>query len=112
MTDEEFLAEVQRRCPKQVHIGKVSGQVRLYGPAWDYLREVVWQRERGLCQVNRKPVTLTKGQWHSMHAAHIHSKGAGGSDLPSNIRCLSLAAHGREHAGDRSAYPPERRFAG
>jgi|GEM_PF-5640969 len=104
MTDEEFLSEVQRRWPNQVRLGKVSGQVRCYGPAWDYLREVVWKRERGLCQVTRRPVVLEKGYWHTMHAAHIRSKGAGGSDLPSNIRCLHLAAHAREHAGDRSAY--------
>ena len=99
MTDEEFLAEMKREFPRFVRVGKVTGQVRLSGPAWDRVREFVWRRERGICQDTGRPTVLEKGLWRSVHCAHIRSKGSGGSDLPSNLRCLSLEAHAREHAG-------------
>jgi len=100
MTDQEFLLIVCENFPKHVRKGKVTGQVRCFGPAWDYLREVVWQREKGICQETATRVILEKGRWNTMHAAHIKSKGSGGSDLPSNIRCLCLEAHAKEHSGE------------
>lgn len=101
--DQQFLDTVKTRYERFVRVGKVTGQVRLSGPAWDALRAFVWHRERGICQDTGKPVILEKGSWNSMHAAHIRSKGSGGSDLPSNIRCLHLEAHAAEHAGKRIA---------
>lgn len=99
MTDSEFLAAMQSRYPRYVKVGKVTGQVRMYGPAWDAVRESVWTREEGVCQDCGKSTILQKGDWRTMHAAHIHGKGSGGSDTPQNIRCLCLECHAREHAG-------------
>lgn len=99
MSDSAFLELVLARWPKYVRIGKVTGQVRCYGPAWDFVREVVHEREKGICQDTGRPTILAKGYWDTMHAAHIKSKGSGGSDLPSNLRCLYLEAHAREHNG-------------
>lgn len=99
MTDSEFLSAMQAKYPRHVRVGKVTGQVRMYGPAWDALRVFVHAREHGICQDTGRAVILAKGYWNTMHAAHIKSKGSGGSDLPSNIRCLSLEAHAKEHAG-------------
>lgn len=103
MTDAKFLEVVQSRFPRFVRIGKHTGQVRLSGAAWDALRAFVWQREQGKCKNCSKNVTLTKGLWWTMHAAHIKSKGSGGSDVPSNVRALCLECHGAEHAGERVA---------
>lgn len=103
VTDAKFLEVIQSRFPRFVRIGKVTGQVRLSGPAWDALRAFVWQREAGKCQDCPRKVILAKGEWQTMHAAHIKSKGSGGSDLPSNIRCLCLECHAREHSGEKVA---------
>jgi hypothetical protein len=99
MTDNEFLELVKISYPRHVRIGKVTGQVRLTGPAWDEVRAYVYQRENGICQESGRRVKLEKGYWDTMHCAHIRSKGSGGSDLPSNLRCLSLEPHAQEHAG-------------
>lgn len=99
MTDAEFLASMQAKYPRYVTVGKCTGQVRMYGPAWDAVREQVWTREHGICQDCGKSVILQKGHWQTMHAAHIHGKGAGGDDLPGNIRCLCLECHSVEHSG-------------
>lgn len=99
MTDAEFLSAVHGLYPKHVKVGKVTGQVRLYGPAWDHLRAFVWNRDGRRCVATGKPVILEKGHWNTMHLAHYKSKGSGGSDLPSNVRCLCLEAHSAEHHG-------------
>ncbi len=99
MTDAEFLAEVQKRFPKYVRIGKITGQVRLHGPAWDYLREYDWNRDGRQCVQCSSPVRITKGDWQSVQCAHRKSKGSGGSDLPENTRSLCLRCHASEHSG-------------
>ena len=98
-TDAEFLEMAKNLFPRHVRIGKVTGQVRCYGPAWDLVRRFVFEREHGTCQDTGLAVILAKGYWDTMQCAHIRSKGSGGSDLPSNLRCLHLEAHTREHNG-------------
>lgn len=100
MTDAEFLALVQAKYLKHVRIGRVTVQVRMYGPAWDMLREHVWNRDGRKCKNCLTPVDLAKGLWSTMHCAHIRSKGSGGSDLPSNVRSLCLQCHAEEHNGE------------
>ena len=99
MTDKEFLAIVQEKHPRDVRIGKVTGQVRLYGKAWDALREHIWNREGRKCKNCLTPVDLKKGLWSTMQAAHYKSKGSGADDLPSNTRSLCMQCHASEHAG-------------
>lgn len=103
MTDEAFLAEVQRLFPRHVEVGKVTGQVRLRGPAWNYLREHDWNRDGRKCANCSNPVEIKKGSWASVQCAHRRSKGANGSDLPSNTRSLCIYCHTAEHAGKEVA---------
>lgn len=84
-------------------IGKVTGQARLKGPAWDFLREVVFYRDLGRCVDCGKKVILEKFEWNSMHCAHIKSKGSGRSDLPSNCVCKCLESHMKEHQEGRKS---------
>jgi 5-methylcytosine-specific restriction endonuclease McrA len=99
MTDAEFLAHVQSKYPKDVFIGKVTGQVRMYRRAWDHLREFIWNRDEGQCVNCGRIVVLDKMLCQSVHAAHIQSKGAGYNDLPSNVRSLCMQCHHDEHSG-------------
>ena len=99
MTDAEFLALMQQKFPRYVKIGKVTGQVRLYGPAWDAVREHIWQRDGRKCLNCRAQVLLEKGDWWSVHCSHRKSKGSGGNDLPSNLRSLCGRCHAAEHSG-------------
>ncbi len=99
MTDEEFVAHACLSFPRLVTIGKVTGQVRMYGPAWDMLREWVWNRDGRKCVNCLCPVTLEKGGFQGVHCAHRKSKGSGGSDVPSNLRSLCIRCHAAEHSG-------------
>ncbi len=99
MTDSEFLHLVQSKFPRNVRIGRVTGQVRMYGPAWDMLREHVWNRDGRKCKNCLTPVDLTKGLWSSVECAHYGSKGAGHDDLPGNLRSLCRQCHSDEHHG-------------
>lgn len=94
-----FLEDMQKRYPRHVRIGKVTGQVRLSGPAYEELREYIWSRDHGKCIECGCLVVLEKGYWITMHPAHIKSKGSGGDDLPYNMRSLCLRCHAAEHAG-------------
>ena len=99
MTDAEFLAIVQAKYPRDVRIGKVTRQVRLYRKAWDALREYVWNRDGRKCKNCLTPVDREKGLWTSVHPAHYKSKGSGGDDRPENVRSLCIQCHSSEHAG-------------
>jgi 5-methylcytosine-specific restriction endonuclease McrA len=99
MTDADFLALMQQKHPRYVWIGRVTHQVRLKGPAWDALRESAWLRDGMKCRECGRAVILEKGDWISVHCAHIKSKGSGGSDLPCNVRSLCLSCHDKEHRG-------------
>lgn len=103
MTDEDcaFLALMQEKYPKHVEIGKHTGQVRLYEKAWDAVRVYVWTREGGICQGCGDSTLIKKGDWRSMHTAHMKSKGSGGDDLPYNLRCLCGQCHAHEHSGKK-----------
>jgi hypothetical protein len=81
------------------------------GPAYDELREHVWSRDHGRCIECGCVVIIEKGYWHTMHLAHIKSKGSGGSDVPANTRSLCLRCYAAEHAGkpvSRGADAPRR----
>lgn len=99
MSDEEFLAHMKEKYPRHVRIGKISGQVRMYGPAWDDVRAHVWLRDHRKCFNCGALVRITKGEWWSVHCAHYKSKGSGGHDLPSNLRSLCGTCHAAEHSG-------------
>lgn len=101
--DVAFLAEVQRLFPNHVKIGRVTGQVRLYGPAWDHLREFDWNRDGKKCVNCQSPVEIKKGLWSSVHCAHRKSKGSGGNDTPDNTRSLCGYCHSDEHSGKEIA---------
>lgn len=103
MTDPEFLALVQAKFPRSVHVGKVTGQVRLHGPAWDMLREVVWERDGRRCVHCKVPLIIKKGAWWSVECAHYKSKGSGGNDAPSNVRSLCGRCHDADHHGKEIA---------
>jgi ferredoxin len=102
MTDDEFLAEMKAKYPKNVRVGKVTGCVRLTGKtAMDALRREVYWRGGGRCSHCGRAVHDGFSDEHPLKydMAHIRSRGAGGSDLPGNCRVMCHACHMREHAG-------------
>ena len=99
MTDEEFLAEMLEKFPKHVKVGDVTGCVRLTGPALSALRQDVYDRDKGTCQICRQHVRDGFPEYQKYDLAHIKSRGSGGSDLPSNCRTLCHRCHMKEHSG-------------
>lgn len=99
MRDSEFIAEVQRLFPTKIRIGK-TGRVRLSGLAIHFLRVYVYQRDSHRCQTCGIE-TFFLPRFYSdplaYHMAHIQSRGAGGSDLPSNVRVLCCQHHMDSH---------------
>jgi hypothetical protein len=95
----DFVEQMKCRFPRLVKIGKVTGQVRMFGDAYDALREHVWWRDDGRCVECGRRVMLEKGHWRSAQLAHIKSKGSFGSDIPENVRILCLEHHAAEHSG-------------
>jgi 5-methylcytosine-specific restriction protein A len=64
-------------------------QQRGYGAEWDRLRELVMQRDAGLCQPCRR-----HGILHLAHAVdHVVPKARGGTDEESNLQAICRPAH-------------------
>lgn len=105
MTDEEFLAEAQRLWPKLVKVGK-TGRVRLKGEALSFLRGHTYQNDLERCRHCGEYIFYTArfdGDPLAYDMAHIKSRGAGGSDLPSNVKALCHRDHMASHSGKRIA---------
>jgi 5-methylcytosine-specific restriction endonuclease McrA len=86
-------------------IGK-TGRIRLRGKKLEQLRRDCYERDGGQCvwEGCGKPLLWESGSFNSMHMAHIVSRGAGGSDVISNVRSLCAFHHiGIEHSKGKSA---------
>lgn len=83
------------RKKDQRRVGKVSGTVRLSGPAMRRLREFVYERDHGQCQWTGcgKVLPLQGDVFTRAHLAHFASRGAGGSDTAANTRILCPKHH-------------------
>jgi 5-methylcytosine-specific restriction endonuclease McrA len=81
---------------KQSRVGKVTGTVRLYGVDKSKLREEVYLRARGFCEL-RLEGCGGYATWKSGHLAHVVSLGAGGPDSESNCKWSCSACHIRSH---------------
>ena len=78
------------------------GIVRLKGKALARLRVDCYTRDKGICQdcgIFTYFYPRFAGDPEAYDMAHIVSRGAGGSDFLSNIRCLCHACHMAEHSG-------------
>ena len=74
-------------------IGK-TGRIRLRGEKLEQLRRDCFERDGYRCVCGcKQPVT-----WETGDMAHIQSRGAGGSDVLSNVKTMTHACHMREHA--------------
>lgn len=103
MNDTEFLAFVKERWPANVKVGK-TGRVRLTGEALSSLRGHTYMESLERCQNCAERIFYAArfaGDPLAYDMAHIKSRGAGGSDLPSNVRALCHRDHMAEHSGRR-----------
>lgn len=66
-----------------------SRHERGYGTAWDKLRKVVLQRDRGLCQPCLQAGRVTV----ATHVDHVVPKSQGGTDDESNLRAICRPCH-------------------
>ena len=62
---------------------------RGYGTAWDKLRKVIMQRDKGLCQ----PCLRCGRPEKAAQVDHIIPKAHGGSDDPSNCEAICVPCH-------------------
>jgi 5-methylcytosine-specific restriction endonuclease McrA len=105
ITDAEFIAKMERLYPKDVKRGKL--RVRLKGKALESLRTYCALRDGQRCQECDIGVFDDLPDWHDQkyHMAHIQSRGACGSDVPSNVRTLCGQCHRKEHSGKLDRRP-------
>ena len=74
-------------------IGK-TGRIRLRGKKLEQLRRDCFERDGYRCTCGcKQPVT-----WEVGDMAHIVSRGAGGSDILSNVRTMTHEHHMLEHS--------------
>jgi 5-methylcytosine-specific restriction endonuclease McrA len=94
-------ASARRRRERSGVPGRL-GIVRLHGKALEALRRECWLRHNETCQVCGERVYYQArfdGDPLAYDMAHIQSRGAGGSDVISNVRCLCHRDHMLEHSG-------------
>ena len=73
------------------------GRIRLRGKAITDLRRECFERDRYICQCGcGESVTWERGDM-----AHIVSRGAGGSDILSNVKTMNHFHHLLEHFGGK-----------
>lgn len=94
--------------------GKVFHQVRLTGPEKSKLREQVYLRAKGFCEVtdaNGKKFPGCNGYtpWKSGHLVHVLGVGAGGSDTEENTWWGCQNCHDRLHNAGGKPCPPKPR---
>lgn len=91
--------------PKQSRVGKATGTIRLYGNDRSALKDRVYLRAQGRCELlivcNGEYVPYKDG-----HLAHTKSVGSGGNDSESNTKFACPGCHIRSHAyGSKGAKP-------
>jgi 5-methylcytosine-specific restriction endonuclease McrA len=98
----------RKRKPRsgEVTVGK-TGRVRLRGKALESLRRACFEHDRYRCQCN--PTCGVAVTWESGDMAHIVSRGAGGSDVLSNVKTMLHEHHLASHNCDGHPLPPRPR---
>jgi len=96
----------RKRKPRKgdVTVGKL-GRVRLRGKALEALRRACFERDRYRCQCS--PSCGVAVTWESGDMAHIVSRGAGGSDVLSNVVTMAHFHHLASHNCDGKPLPPK-----
>jgi len=83
---------IRPRHKPAVRVGKVSGTIRLAGPAMEALRERRYKKDGGRCTWEGCGIWLPLygSVFNRAHLAHVLSHGAGGGDTIENtrIRCF------------------------
>lgn len=88
------------RCPRHPREGSFADgkrgtrHERGYGTAWDKLRDQVMRRDKGLCQPCKEQQRVRRGT----AVDHIVNKDRGGTDDPSNLRCICGPCHAAKTA--------------
>jgi 5-methylcytosine-specific restriction endonuclease McrA len=99
-------APLRKRKPRKgdVTVGK-TGRIRLRGKALEALRRDCFERDRYRCQCS--PSCGVAVTWESGDMAHIVSRGAGGSDVLSNVRTFLHEHHLASHNAGGKPLPPK-----
>ena len=82
----------KRKYRKEETVGK-TGRIRLRGSKLDALRRECFERDGYVCTCGCKQSVT----WDNGDMAHIVSRGAGGSDVLSNVKTMTHLCHMREH---------------
>ena len=74
-----------------------TGTVRVTGSDMEELRRACFDRDGGRCVVCGVALLWERGEWLSMHMAHVRGRGAGGSDVLENVVSKCPGHHWEEH---------------
>lgn len=92
------LGDESGYCPKHqdrkkdgtfADLRRGSRHDRGYGSAWVKLRQLVMERDRGLCQCCLRQGRISPAQ----QVDHIKPKAEGGSDSPDNLEAICCECH-------------------
>jgi len=96
----------QRHCPAHARIAaqttRLLGRMRrrsYSGNAWAELRQRVIVRDRGICQMCKKPIKRAA----DIHVDHRIEKADGGTDDIRNLQLLDKSCHSRKTMAARRA---------
>ncbi|EET9690677.1 HNH endonuclease [Escherichia coli] len=96
-TNSDGLCDAHKNYGWESHQRGQSRHQRGYGNAWEKLRAIIWQRDKGLCQNHlRLGVALP-----ASCVDHIKPKAHGGTDDPANLECLCRRCHAEKTARER-----------
>lgn len=101
----KLWSEMKKKTKKRVSRTGKAGIVRLRGADKKELREQVYDRAQGMCELKLKGCKRYAG-WKSGHLAHIQGTGAGGSDTPENTNWSCDHCHFLSHAYGKDGQKP------
>ena len=78
-------------------VGKYSGKVRLYGKALTDLRQRVYERAGGWCELMIAKDCWRSTTWDAGHMHHKRHRSLGGSDTMRNCVWSCPSCHRKEH---------------
>ena len=80
-----------------IKVGKHTGKIRLYGAKLMELREKVYDRSMGVCELKLKGCEWYAG-WKSGELHHKVHRSLGGSDTIDNCLFVCKSCHRKEHS--------------
>lgn len=87
-----------------------NGPLHLEGADWLRQKQLIWKRDKGRCQLCRKPIYEDhfSEEFGLGDPDHIVKRSEGGDDSLGNLRCTHRQCHNERHPEKRVRFGPDR----